>query len=82
MGFCGAFTGWHRLEQLSFEGTLQTQGCCWPRITHRKSLHFRELVIKISYCQPKKKNSKTTLGTKPPPAKEKLKTKSHTRAHL
>lgn len=30
VGGRGEFTGWHRLEQLSFEGTLQTQGCWGP----------------------------------------------------
>lgn len=82
MGFCGAFTGWHRLEQLSFEGTLQTQGCCWPCITYRKSLHFRELVIKISYCQPQKKNPRNKNTTAPTRRRKiKIEMKSHTHAH-
>lgn len=83
MGFCGAFTGWHRLEQLSFEGTLQTQGCCWPCITHGKSLHLRELVIKIRYCQPKPKTPRHKKHHCPPAkGKAKTTTKSHTHARL
>lgn len=37
MGFCGDFTGWHRLEQLNFEGTLRTLGAGDPG-TQTKSL--------------------------------------------
>lgn len=83
MGFCGAFTGWHRLEQLSFEGTLQTQGCCWPCIAHGKSLHLRELVIKIRYGQPKPKTPGTQSTTAPhPPPKENPKPqRNHTHTH-
>lgn len=37
LGDGGRFTGWHRLAQLSFEGTLQTQGC-WGPESHLQSL--------------------------------------------
>ena len=83
MGLRGAFPGWHRLEQLSFEGTLQTPGCCRPRVPRRRALRFREPVIQIGHRQPKKEN---TLGAKPPPLpsdEEKLKQEiTHTHARL
>lgn len=66
MGFCGDFTGWHRLEQLNFEGTLRTLGAGDPgtrKVIISLSIKY-SWASKISYlpAQDRKKRNKVTFS--------------------